>query len=100
MRILGMDSFALVDLHGAPPCYLSKKRDGSLHLCVDYQALNKVTQKDHYPLPLIADLLDSPGPGRIYMKIDLKYAYHLVQIANGMNPKWLSEHVMVPLSGW
>ena len=47
----------------------------------------KVTQKDQYPLPLITDLLDSPGPGRIYTKIDLKHAYHLVRIAEGNEPK-------------
>jgi len=60
-----------------------KKKDGSLHLCIDFCALNRVTEKDHYPLPLIPDLLNSLGPARIYSKIDLKHAYHLVQIAEG-----------------
>ncbi len=64
-----------------------KKKDGSLQLCVDFHALNKVMEKDCYPLPLIADLLDSPGPARIYSKIDLKHAYHLVHIAEGDKPK-------------
>src|SRR5260370_14231230 len=64
-----------------------KKKDGSLQLCVDYRALNKVTQKDRYPLPLISDLLDSPGPTRIYTKIDLKHAYHLVRITDGDESK-------------
>src|SRR5258705_13394430 len=45
-----------------------KKKDGSLHLCIDFCALNKVTEKDHYPLPLIMDLLNAPGPARIYLK--------------------------------
>ena len=49
--------------------------------------LNKVTEKDRYPLPLITDLLDAPGPVRIYSKIDLKHAYHLVRIAEGDKPK-------------
>ena len=31
-----------------------------------------------YPLPLISDLLDAPKKARIYMKIDLQHAYHLV----------------------
>ena len=44
-------------------------------------------EKDHYPLPLITDLLNAPGPARIYMKIDLKHAYHLVCIAEGDEPK-------------
>jgi len=28
-----------------------KKKDGSLHLCVDFRGLNKITKKDRYPLP-------------------------------------------------
>src|SRR5258706_425631 len=61
--------------------------DSSLCLCVDFCALNRVTEKDHYPLPLISDLLTSPTPARIYSKIDLKHAYHLVCIAEGDEPK-------------
>src|SRR5260221_751787 len=64
-----------------------KKKDGSLCLCIDFRALNRVTEKDHYPLPLIPDLLNSPGLARIYSKIDLKHAYHLVWIAEGDEPK-------------
>jgi len=64
-----------------------KKKDGSLHLCVNFHTLNKVMEKDHYLLPLITDLLNAPGPARIYSKIDLKHAYHLVHIAEGDEPK-------------
>src|SRR5258707_1812447 len=64
-----------------------QKKDGSLHLCIDFHALNKVTEKDRYPLPLITDLLNAPGPARIYTKIDLKHAYHLVCIAEVDKPK-------------
>ena len=71
--------------HGAPILFV-KKKDGSLRLCVDFRSLNKVTKKDHYPLPLITDLLDVPRKARIYTKIDLQHAYHLVQIAKGN--KW------------
>src|SRR5258708_3765822 len=71
---------------GSPVLFI-KKKDGSLRLCVDFHALNRVTEKDHYPLPLIPALLNSPGPARIYSKIDLKHAYHLVRIAEGDEPK-------------
>src|SRR5258705_6675104 len=62
---------------GSPVLFI-KKKDGSLHLCMDFCALNRVTEKDCYPLPLISDLLTSPTPASIYCKIDLKHAYHLV----------------------
>src|SRR6202041_2107799 len=68
--------------HGEPVLFV-KKKDGGLRLCVDFRGLNKITKKDRYPLPLITDLLDSPGKARIYTKIDLQHAYHLVRIAKG-----------------
>jgi hypothetical protein len=75
-----------ISAHGAPILFV-KKKDGSLRLCVDYRGLNKLTKKDRYPLPLISDLLDAPGKARIYTKIDLRHAYHLVRIAEGDEPK-------------
>src|SRR5258705_552267 len=71
---------------GSPILFI-KKKDSSLQLCVDFCALNRVMEKDHYPLPLISDLLTSPAPTRIYSKIDLKHAYHLVCITKGDEPK-------------
>src|SRR6266446_74240 len=71
---------------GSPVLFI-KKKDGSLCLCIDFHALNRVTEKDCYPLPLIPDLLNSLGLARIYSKINLKHAYHLVQIAEGDKPK-------------
>ena len=68
--------------HAAPVLFI-KKKDGSLQLCVDFRGLNKITKKDRYPLPLISDLLDSPSQAKIYSKVDLRHAYHLVQIAPG-----------------
>ena len=66
--------------HAAPVLFIQKK-DGSLWLCIDFQGLNKITKKDHYPLPLISDLLESPSWAKIYSKVDLQHTYHLVWIA-------------------
>ncbi|GKD92509.1 putative reverse transcriptase domain-containing protein [Tanacetum coccineum] len=35
-----------------------KKKDGSFRMCIDYYELNKLTIKNHYPLPRIDDLFD------------------------------------------
>jgi len=50
---------------------------------VDFHGLNKLTKKDRYPLPLLTDLLDTPRKARVFTKIDLQHAYHLVRIADG-----------------
>jgi len=68
--------------HGALVLFI-KKKDGSLCLCVDFRGLNCISKKDRYPLPLISDLLDSLRKARVYSKIDLRHAYHLVCIADG-----------------
>jgi hypothetical protein len=68
--------------HAAPVLFV-KKKNGSLRLCVDFRALNRITKKDRYPLPLINDLLDVPRRARHYTKLDLRHAYHLVRVAQG-----------------
>ncbi|GJU52174.1 hypothetical protein Tco_1225888 [Tanacetum coccineum] len=35
-----------------------KKKDESFRMCIDYRELNKLTVKNHYPLPRIDDLSD------------------------------------------
>ena len=49
--------------YGAPILFVGKN-DGSLRMCVDYRALNKLTVKNRYPLPRIDDLFDQPA--RLY----------------------------------
>lgn len=65
------------------PCFFTKKKDGSLRLCVDYRGLNKVTVKDRYPLPLISDLIRSLSQAKIFSALDLRGAYNLVRIKEG-----------------
>ena len=48
------------------PVLFQKKKDGLLLLCIDYKALNKVTIKNKYPIPLIADLFDRVGKAKYF----------------------------------
>ncbi|OMO74467.1 reverse transcriptase [Corchorus capsularis] len=72
--------------YGAPVLF-QKKHDGSLRLCIDYRALNKLTLKNKYPIPLIADLFDQLGDARWFTKLDLRSGYYQVRIAEGDEPK-------------
>jgi hypothetical protein len=50
---------------------------------VDYRALNSATVKNRYPLPLIAEMLDRVCGARIFTKLDLRNANHLIRIKEG-----------------
>ena len=54
---------------------LVRKRDGSVRWCVDYRALNKVTRKDVFPLPLIEDCMDALEGNCWFSKLDANSAY-------------------------
>jgi hypothetical protein len=64
---------------GAPVIFVSKK-DGTQRLCVDYRALNEVTIKNKYPLPMIDDLFDQLRGACVFSKIDLRSGYHQLKI--------------------
>jgi hypothetical protein len=68
---------------GAPVLFVKKPHGRGLRLCVDYRALNRVTVKNRYPLPLISELFDRLKKATRYTKIDLRTAYNLLRIAKG-----------------
>lgn len=68
--------------YGAPVLFV-KKKDGSMRLCIDYRALNKITIKNRYPLPRIDELLDRLYGAKYFSIIDLRSGYYQVRIAEG-----------------
>ncbi len=59
---------------------LIRKRDGQVRWCVDYRALNNVTIKDVYPLPLVEECMDTLAGNRWFSKLDANSAYWQVKI--------------------
>ena len=51
---------------------------------MDYRALNAITVKNRYPLPLIQDIFDQRGGGgqTIYSVCDLMVAYNQLKVAD------------------
>ena len=58
------------------PIVLVRMKDGSWRMCIDYQALNKITIKNRYPLPHIDDLLYQLKEVVYFSKLDLHSGYN------------------------
>jgi len=64
---------------GAPVIFVDKK-DGTRRMCVDYRALNDITIKNKYPLPMIEDFFDQMRGAKVFSKIELRSSYHQLKI--------------------
>src|SRR5262249_22779681 len=69
------------------PVLFVKKKDGFLHLYIDYRQLNKVTVCNKYPLPRIDDLFDQLQGVEYFSKIDLWSGYHQLKMRTKDVPK-------------
>ena len=71
---------------GAPILFVRKK-DGTLRMCIDYRALNKITTPNRYPIPRIDDLLDQMQGATVFSSLDLASGYHQIRISADDVPK-------------
>lgn len=55
-----------------------KKKDGSPRVCVDYRALNEITVKNKYPLPLMDELFDRVQGAKYFSSIDLRDGFYQI----------------------
>ncbi|GJY08788.1 putative reverse transcriptase domain-containing protein [Tanacetum coccineum] len=71
---------------GAPVLFI-KKKYGSFRMCIDHKELNKLTVKNHYPLPRIDDLFDQLRGACPFLKIDFRSGYHQLRVHEDAIPK-------------
>jgi hypothetical protein len=65
------------------PVFFIKKKDGKLCFIQDYRALNVITRKNQYPLPLIDDLIHRLKDTHYFTKLDVCWGYNNVDIREG-----------------
>jgi len=63
--------------------FFIKKKNGSLRLVQDYRALNSMTVKNKYPLPLISELVSQLRGARYFTKLDVRWGFNNVRIKPG-----------------
>ena len=57
-----------------------KTKDGSYGFCVDFRKVHKVTKVDSFPMPLVADALDSLAGANVFSVLDLKSGFWQIQM--------------------
>nr|CAI5841376.1 unnamed protein product [Callosobruchus analis] len=89
--------------YASPALLVSKKNCDEKRLCVDYRALNAITIKENFPLPLIEDLLDRLRNCRYFSSLDFKSGYHQIAMSSNsigktafITPDNLYEYTRVP----
>ncbi|GJZ26638.1 putative reverse transcriptase domain-containing protein [Tanacetum coccineum] len=84
---LALGSYCCYYIGGVLPVLFVKRKYGSFRMCIDYWVLNKLTVKNHYPLPRIDDLFDQLQGSSVYSKIDLRSGYHQLRVRDEDIPK-------------
>ena len=54
---------------------LVRKKDGSLHFCIDFRKLNSLTVKDSHPLPCICETLESLAGAAHFSTFDMNSGF-------------------------
>ena len=84
----------------ATPVFFVKKKDGGLRLVQDYRALNAMTVKNKYPLPLIPELITKLRRAKYFTKLVVRWGFNNVQIKEGDKWKaafWTNRSLYKPL---
>jgi hypothetical protein len=72
--------YPISDSRWVSPLVIVPKKNGKWRICVDYKELNKATQKYHFPLPFIDQVLDTLAGKKFFSFLDGFSGYNQIQI--------------------
>ena len=59
---------------------VAEKKNGDLRICIDPRPLNKALKREHYPLPVIEDILPDLNQAKIFSKLDMSSAFWQIKL--------------------
>jgi hypothetical protein len=62
------------------PVFMVLKKEGTLHMSLDFRFLNKLTIKDKFPILFIDDLLDELNGAQYFTKLDQHSGYNQIRM--------------------
>jgi hypothetical protein len=65
------------------PVLIARKPEDDLRICVNYRALNAVTEKSRYPISLINETLVKLFKAAVFIKLDVIHAFNRIRIKEG-----------------
>jgi hypothetical protein len=81
-KLLDVDFiYHISEIWWVSPLVIVVKKNGKWRIYVDYRELNKSTQKDHFPLPFIDQVLDTLAGKQFFSFLDVFRGYNQIQIA-------------------
>ena len=81
-KLLDVDFiYPISDSWWVSPLVIVPKKNGKWQIYVDYRELNKATQKDHFPLPFIDQVLDTLAGKNFFSFLDGFSGYNQIQIS-------------------
>lgn len=59
---------------------LTRKRNNTFRMCVNYKPLNKIVERNHFPMPVIEDQVAKLQGKRYFTSLDLKNGFYHVDL--------------------
>ena len=76
-RLVGLDILGSVDepTDWTSAMVVVKKCNGEIRLCIDPKPLNKALKRNHYPLPVVKDVLPELAKAKVFTVVDTKNGF-------------------------